>query len=153
MTHIRKPLGLAVSLNTAVLGLEVWGGLRADSLALVMDAVHNLSDELALICLWLAYLLTLKISRGLLRIANLLNSLGLVAISAVLVWQGVDRILHPRPVIGWIPVSVGLIAAFGNCGVARTLRGWRKQNLPSAWPTCTISETSMSHWPPSSQGR
>jgi cation diffusion facilitator family transporter len=128
MAHIRKPLGIAVALNTGIFAVEIWGGLRAHSLALVVDAAHNLSDELALICLWLAYTLVVTMSRGLQRTANLLNSVGLVAISGVVVWQAIDRIIHPRPVIGWIPVAIGLLAAAGNFAVARTLREWRETN-------------------------
>ncbi len=128
MAHIRKPLGLAVGLNTAVFGLEVLGGLRAHSLALMMDAAHNFSDELALIGLWLAYLLTVSLSRGLQRIANLLNTVGLLVISAVLVWQAFDRILHPRAVVGWLPIALGLAAAGGNWSVSRVLRPWRQTN-------------------------
>jgi Co/Zn/Cd efflux system component len=48
MSQIRKPLALALSLNSAVFALELVGGMRAHSLSLIMDAVHNLSDELAL---------------------------------------------------------------------------------------------------------
>jgi cobalt-zinc-cadmium efflux system protein len=128
MAHIRKPLGIAVALNTTVFGLELVGGLGSRSSALVADAAHNLSDELALVCLWLAYLLTISVSRGLQRMANLLNSLGLVAISAVLAWQAVDRVLHPPAVAGWVPIAIGLVAAAGNWGVARTLRRWRHTN-------------------------
>jgi divalent metal cation (Fe/Co/Zn/Cd) transporter len=87
MAHVRKPLGIAVALNTAVVGLEVVGGLGSRSFALVADAAHNLSDELALVCLGLAYVLTMSVNRRLQRMANLLNSLGLVAVSAVLAWR------------------------------------------------------------------
>lgn len=93
MAHIRRPLGAAVALNSLIFALELFGGLRGHSLALLIDAVHNLSDELALICLWLAYVLAASMSRGLQRSANLLNSAGLLVISAVIVWQAVDRIL------------------------------------------------------------
>lgn len=119
---------MAVALNSAVFGLEALGGFRAHSLALVMDAVHNLSDELALVALWLAYRMGASMSRDLQRAANVLNSLGLAAISAVVVWQAIDRVLDPRPVIGWVPVAIGLVAAAGNWGVARTLRPWRRTN-------------------------
>jgi len=61
--HIRKPLAAAVALNTVVFGSEAVAGLRAGSLSLLMDAVHNLSDELALVCLLLAYSLSLYLSR------------------------------------------------------------------------------------------
>ena len=128
MAHIRKPLAAAVALNTAVFLGEAATGLRAGSLSLLTDAVHNLSDELALICLFLAYVVSARMSRGLQRSANLLNSLGLVSVSAVIVWQAVDRLHHPRPVIGWLPVAVGLFGVAGNWGVARMLRPWRGSN-------------------------
>ena len=123
--HIRKPLAAAVALNTVVFGSEAVAGLRAGSLSLLMDAVHNLSDELALVCLLLAYSLSLYPSRGLQRTANLLNSIGLVGISAVLVWQAFERMsetysrrLHVvRLVIVWgsAILAVGfLLAAQGD---------------------------------------
>ena len=45
MAHRRKPLAAAFSLNTAVLVVEIAGGVKASSLSLVLDGVHNLSDE------------------------------------------------------------------------------------------------------------
>ncbi|HXK22536.1 MAG TPA: cation transporter [Myxococcota bacterium] len=125
MAHIRKPLAAAVAINTAVFAGEAVAGVRAGSLSLVMDAVHNSSDELALLCLLAAYVFTLSLSRGLQRAANLLNSLGLVALSAVLVWQALERLTHPRPVDGWVTVGAGALAAIGNWGVARSLRDWQ----------------------------
>ena len=40
-----------------------------------MDSVHNLSDELALVFLYLAFALPLGLSRNLLRSANVFNSI------------------------------------------------------------------------------
>ena len=128
MAHIRKPLAAAALLNTAVFAAEAVAGSRAHSLSLLMDAVHNFSDELALLCLLAAYSLAVSLSRGLQRIGNLLNSLGLIALSLVFFGQAVDRLFHPQPVIGWLPATVGLFAAAGNWGVARALRGWQQQN-------------------------
>src|SRR6266850_7955669 len=116
MAHIRKPLAAAALLNTAVFAIEAVAGSRAHSLSLLMDAIHNFSDELALLCLLAAYVFTVSLSRGLQRVANLLNSLGLITISALLVWQAVDRLLHPLPVTGWLPITVGASAAVGNWG-------------------------------------
>jgi Co/Zn/Cd efflux system component len=122
MAHRRKPLVTALALNTAALVVEVGGGLRANSLSLVMDGVHNLSDEAALGLLVLAYTLRPGLSGNLLRAANLFNSVGLLAISGVLVWQAFDRLSHPQTVIGLVPVVVGLVAAAANWGVSRVLR-------------------------------
>jgi cobalt-zinc-cadmium efflux system protein len=103
------------------LPFEAAGGYGAGSLALIMDSAHNLSDELALVCLYLAFTWPRGPSRTLQRSANLLNSVGLIAVSAVLLWQAVERLLHPKPVEGLVPIVVGLAAAAANYGVARLL--------------------------------
>lgn len=128
MAHIRTSLGAAVALNTTIVLVEALAGVGADSVSLLMDAVHNCSDELALVSLFLAYRLTARASRGLQRSANLFNSVGLMVISLLMLWQVVDRLLLPRPVVGWLPAVVGLAAAAGNWGVARLLRPWQAQN-------------------------
>jgi cation diffusion facilitator family transporter len=121
MAHYRKPLAAAVALNSAIFMVEAVAGWQADSLSLIMDSVHNLSDELALIFLYLAFVLSHGVSRHLMRSANLFNSVGLIAVSALLLWQAVERILHPTPVIGSVAIVVGLAAAAANWGVARLL--------------------------------
>jgi cobalt-zinc-cadmium efflux system protein len=44
-----------------------------------------------------------------------------VLVSGVLLWQAVERILHPALVVGWVAIIVGLLAAAANWGVARLL--------------------------------
>src|SRR5438874_837902 len=122
MAHRRRPLATALALNTAALVVEVGAGVPARSLSLVMDGVHNVSDEVALGFLVLAYSMRVGLSGRFLRSANLFNSLGLLAISAVLVWQAFERLHEPVAVIGIVPVVVGLVAAAANYGVARVLR-------------------------------
>jgi cation diffusion facilitator family transporter len=122
MAHYQKAVAAAVVLNTVISAGEAVAGFKADSLSLIMDSAHNLSDEMALIFLYLAFILSQGLSRNLLRTANLFNSLGLVVISGVLVWQAVERFLHPVPVEGAIPIIVGIAAAAANWGVASLLR-------------------------------
>jgi cation diffusion facilitator family transporter len=122
VAHRRKPLAVALGLNTGVLAVELAGGVQASSLSLVVDAVHNVSDELALGFLVLAYTLRSGLSGRLLRTANLFNSVGLLAISGFLVWRVVGRLWQPVPVLGIVPVIAGLLGAVGNWGVARVLR-------------------------------
>jgi Co/Zn/Cd efflux system component len=100
MAHYRKPLAAAVALNTAIFVVEAIAGFQAQSLSLIMDSVHNLSDEMALVFLYLAFILPLGVSRNLLRSANVFNSVGLIAVSALLLWQAVERVLNPIPVQG-----------------------------------------------------
>ena len=121
MAHYRKTIGAAVALNTAIFLAEAVAGFQAQSLSLIMDSVHNLSDEMALVFLYLAFILSQGLSRNLLRTANVFNSVGLVAVSALLLWQAVERLLHPASVQGVVAIAVGLAAAAANWGVARLL--------------------------------
>lgn len=128
MSHVKKPLALAVGLNTAIFVGEFIGGIKGNSSSLIMDAVHNSSDELALVCLYLAYLLPVRMSRNFQRVANVFNSAGLITISGLVVWQSVDRIINPAPTIGYVPLIAGLLAAVANWGVAKALYPVKEQN-------------------------
>jgi cobalt-zinc-cadmium efflux system protein len=121
MAHYRKPVATAVVLNTGIFVVEAVAGYQASSLSLIMDSVHNCSDELALVCLFLAFIVARGPSQQLLRSANIFNSVGLIAVSGLLLWQAVERLLSPVPVQGFIPIIVGLAAAAANWGVARLL--------------------------------
>src|SRR6478735_4857117 len=99
MSHIKKPLAIATAINTSIFLVETLGGIEARSSSLIMDGIHNFSDELAIICLWLAYLLPIKMSKNLQRGANVLNSIGIIVISALVVWQSIERIISPTPTV------------------------------------------------------
>jgi hypothetical protein len=107
--------------------VEAVVGFKADSLSFLMDSVHKLSDEMALVFLYLAFVLPHGISRHLLRSANVFNSVGLVLVSGLLLWQAAERILHPAPVVGSVAIVVGLLAA-ANWGVARLLLAPSRNN-------------------------
>ena len=128
MAHYRKPLAAAAALNTAIFVVEAVAGFQADSLSLLMDSVHNLSDEMALVFLYLAFVLPHGVSRHLLRSANVFNSAGLMLVSAVLLWQAIERMLHPAPMVGSVAIAVGLFAAAANWGVARLLLAPSRRN-------------------------
>ena len=121
MSHYRRPLAAAVILNSGIFVVEAVAGCQAGSLSLIMDSIHNFSDELALLFLYLAFVLSQGVSRHLLRSANIFNSVGLIAVSTLLLWQAVERLFHPTAIQGLIPILVGLLAAGANWGVARLL--------------------------------
>src|SRR5712691_6860401 len=121
MAHYRKLIGAAAVLNASICVGETVAGLQAGSLSLVMDGIHNLSDELALVFLYFAFLLPQGLSRNLVRSANLLNSVGLLLVSGFLGWHAIERLLTPAPILGVVPIVVGLLAAAANWGVARLL--------------------------------
>jgi cobalt-zinc-cadmium efflux system protein len=122
MAHYREAVGAAVALNTGIFVVEAVAGFQAQSLSLIMDSVHNLSDEMALVFIYLAFILSQGVSRNLLRTANIFNSIGLIVVSGLLLWQSVERLLNPAPVMGSVAIVVGLAAAAANWGVARLLR-------------------------------
>lgn len=121
MAHHQKAVAAAVAINTAIFVVEGIAGYQASSLSLLMDSVHNLSDELALVCLYAAFLVTIGPSQRLLRAGNLFNSVGLIAVSGLLLWQVGERLFNPVPVQGVVPMVVGLAAAAANWSVARLL--------------------------------
>jgi Co/Zn/Cd efflux system component len=104
MAHHQKAVAAAAALNSGIFAVEAVAGYQVGSLALLMDSVHNLSDEMALVFLYLAFILPLGVSRNLLRSANVFNSVGLIAVSALLLWQAIDRVLHPMPINGAVPI-------------------------------------------------
>src|SRR5260370_20567348 len=134
MAHFRRPRAAAAALNTAIFVVEAVAGFKADSLSLIMDSVHNLSDEMALVFLYLAFVLPHGVSRHLLRTANVFNSFGLLLVSALLLWQAAERILHPAPVVGSIALVVGLLPAAPNWGAARLLLAPGPNNAPIPLP-------------------
>jgi cobalt-zinc-cadmium efflux system protein len=121
MAHHQRAVAAAVVLNTAIPVVEAVAGKLGGSLSLLMDAAHNLSDELALVALWLAFMVAKGPSRTLLRVANALNSGGLILLSVVLLWQAYERVIHPVAVHGALPIAIGLAAAAANWGIARLL--------------------------------
>jgi cation diffusion facilitator family transporter len=118
-------LSLFILLGTTVLqGVVV---LVSGSVALLADTIHNLSDALTAIPLWIAFALgnrmaTKRYTYGFGRAEDLagLFIIAVVAFSAVLAaWQSIDRFFNPRPLhnLWWVLVA-GIIGFAGNEAVA-----------------------------------
>ena len=48
--------------------------------------------------------------------------------SGLLLWQAIERLFHPVPVAGMVPIVIGLAAAAANWGVARLLLAPSRNN-------------------------
>ena len=83
MAHFRRQVGTALMLNTGIAVAEAAASAPSHSLSLRADSIHNCSDELALGCLYLAFHLPGYLGQQSQRTANVLNSLGLIALSVV----------------------------------------------------------------------
>jgi len=93
-----------------------------------MDSVHNLSDEVALLFLYLALVLPLRGFPQPGAFRELLQLCRTPGVSSLLVWQALERVVHAPAVSGVVPIVVGLGAAAGNWGVARAVAGtWAQQ--------------------------
>ncbi len=113
-----RAFAVGIALNLAFVIAEVGFGLAANSVALLADAGHNLSDVAGLAAAWGATMLSRRSPtaqftyglRGSSILAALFNAvLLLVAIGAV-AWESVQRLIHPQPVAG---VTVIAVAAAG----------------------------------------
>ena len=116
---------LFILLGTTVLQFIVV--LISGSVALLADTIHNFSDALTAVPLWIAFILarrapTRKYTYGFGRAEDLagLFIVAVVALSAIVAgWQSVDRIIHPQPLhhLWWV-AAAGLIGFAGNEAVA-----------------------------------
>ena len=98
------------------------------SVALLSDTVHNLTDALTAIPLWIAFALGRRSTsrKFTFRLGRAEDLAGLVIVAAIAVsaggvaWESVRRLLDPRTLdhIPWV-AAAGLIGAAGNELVAR----------------------------------
>jgi cobalt-zinc-cadmium efflux system protein len=113
---------IGATLNTAFVIAELIFGYAANSLALISDAIHNLSDVVALLLAWAAAWLaqkqpTMRHTYGYRRasiLAALFNAgLLLVAVGGIVV-EAVDRLYSPAPIAGWTIVAVAAVGVVIN---------------------------------------
>jgi cobalt-zinc-cadmium efflux system protein len=131
-TDFGRAFAIAVALNTLFVAAEVGAGLWANSMALLADAGHNLSDVLALLIAWGAASLAKRAPTGRrtygLRKATILASLGnaallLLAVGAI-ASEAVRRIAEPASVAtGVVMVTAGLGVAINTATALLFLRG------------------------------
>lgn len=120
--HAPKDFGRAfaigIALNTAFVAIEAGYGLWSNSMALLADAGHNLSDVLGLLVAWGAATLSRRQPsdrftygwRNSSILAALFNALFLLLAVGVIAWEAAWRLFYPEPVAG---VTVIIVAGIG----------------------------------------
>jgi cobalt-zinc-cadmium efflux system protein len=111
-------MGIAVALNLVFVVVEGGFGFMSNSVALIADAGHNLSDVLGLVCAWGALLLGrrppgAKFTYGLGRssvLAALANAVLLLLACGAIAWEALSRLGSPPEVAGR---TVMIVAAIG----------------------------------------
>lgn len=122
-THIDPEAGdrkvaLAVAVNLGLTVAQIVGGIVSGSVALIADAVHNLSDAVSLIIAFFARRIARRpaddrMSFGYGRaevVAALVNYTTLVVIAIWLGSEAVMRLLDPPAIRGWIVVWLAGLA-------------------------------------------
>jgi cobalt-zinc-cadmium efflux system protein len=109
-----RAFGIGIGLNVVFVAVEAWFGWQADSLALLADAGHNLSDVLGLVLAWLGLLFARsrpneRYTYGRQRasiLAALVNALVLLAVMGGMAWEAVQRFSDPLPIEGDTVIAV-----------------------------------------------
>ena len=126
-SHAHTPIGVeagdrrvlwAVLVNVLLTIGQVIGGILAGSLALIADAVHNLSDAMSLGIAFAARKIARRESNarmtfGYVRaeiVAALINYTTLILIGLYLAYEAVLRFVSPQEVEGWLVVAIAGLA-------------------------------------------
>lgn len=128
--HTGKRLIIAMILNAIIFVIEFAGGLLTNSLALVSDAIHNLSDFFALVLSYIATKVVLwksnsQKSYGYVRVEifiAFINALTLVAVGGYIIYKGIHRLFYPEPILGIWMITIAVIGFIANTGSALLLR-------------------------------
>src|SRR5574340_807685 len=141
--NMRARLGVALWLTLGFVVVEAGAGLLANSLALLTDAAHNLTDVGALALSWFALRLQArpashKLTYGYHRVGilvALVNSGGLLLMSLWVLFEAYRRLLQPPSVQAGTLMVVGVAAFVINLVTALLIRrsGETDLNLRSAF--------------------
>lgn len=132
-----RAFAIGITLNLAFVLVEAGYGFLANSLALVADAGHNLSDVMTLAVAWIAMVVakrgatarhTFGFKKGTILV-SLGSALFLYAAIGVIIWEAVGRLSSPAPVAGMTIVVVAAIGVVINTVTALMFMRGRKDDL------------------------
>lgn len=133
-----RPLRWALGVNLAFAALEFAAGYFAGSIALLSDAVHNLSDVPSMALSLFALYAQSKPADSLRTygyqrsgvLAAFVNGLLLVGVGLFILWEAIERVRNPAPVIPSILIWVSALGLLVNGGIAWVMvRGRGDLNL------------------------
>jgi cobalt-zinc-cadmium efflux system protein len=132
-----RRLGLALALIVGLMAVEIVAGIVASSLALLSDAAHMLTDAGALLLALIVVRLVRRPARGNLtfglRRAEILsaqaNGATLLVLGALIVYEGIRRVISPPEPGGWTIVVVALVGIVVNLAAVRLLAGANRESL------------------------
>jgi|SRR6185295_10882570 len=128
---------IALGVNAAMLAVEVVGGVLTDSLAVLADAGHLLSDVGSLGLALFAAALASRPAAGRMTfgyqrseiLAALVNGLLLVGVAAAIAIAAIRRLGDPPSVDGLGVLVLGLLGLFGNVAATVVLAGGEREDV------------------------
>lgn len=132
-----RAFAAGIGLNLAFVLVEAGFGVLADSMSLLADAGHNLSDVLALALAWGASVLarrepSRRFTYGLRSssiLAALLNATLLLLVTGAIAWEAIQRLLDPVEVASKTVIWVALLGIVVNTASAVLFARNRKHDL------------------------
>lgn len=117
-----RSFAIGVILNIVFVAVEAGYGLFSDSLALIADAGHNLSDVVSLLLAWGASMLARKAAtekrtygfRKATVMASLASAILLLVALGGIAWEGIGRFFNPKPIEGMTVIVVAAIGVVVN---------------------------------------
>ncbi len=124
-------------LNLLITIAEFIGGVVSGSLALLSDAVHNLSDTVSILISYYAFNISkrdndLKHTFGYQRaeiLAAFINAVALLVISVFLIYEAIKRFYHPSVIKGYVMLIVASIGLISNFVSVILLHSSSKDNI------------------------
>jgi cobalt-zinc-cadmium efflux system protein len=143
LRHVHAPanfgraFALGIGLNLTFVAVEATCGVLSNSVALIADAGHNLSDVLGLVVAWAAGALaqrppTARYTYGLGAssiLAALFNAVFLLVAVGAIGWEAVQRFAAPQPVVGATVITVAAIGIVINGITAWLFASGRKGDV------------------------
>jgi len=135
--HTGRNLAITVLLNGIITVGQFAGGIISGSLALISDALHNLSDVISVVLAWVAHRIglkpqTSKSTFGYKRaeiLAAFINAVSLIAVSVFLIFEAVKRFIDPREVdFKWM-LGLGILGLLANGLSVFILHDNKEENL------------------------
>ncbi|HRN75091.1 cation diffusion facilitator family transporter [Ottowia sp.] len=132
-----RAFAVGIVLNLAFVGVEAFYGWRVNSLALLADAAHNLSDVAGLVLAWGgAWAARIRPDArhtyGWQRasiLAAFANAVLLLVAMGSLGWEAVQRLGDPRPTQGWTIITVAAIGIVINTATALLFMRGRESDI------------------------
>lgn len=134
---LSRAFAIGIFLNATIVLLELVYGILANSMALVADGGHNLSDVLGLIVGWAGAVMakrspSRRFTYGLKKasiLSALINALFLLVAVGAIAAEAIRRLVNPAPAEARTMIWVAAVAILANVATALLFAGGRKSDI------------------------